>query len=125
LIFNNCPKLEVISISGNYLTSFDFNNLSTENLKRLHIDDNNFSKQDLTAFSKFFNLEELDLGTNNKKRITKDIYNRFCGSLEPLKNMKNLSNLDIRSTDIDSGLEYLPENLQKIHCDSLKENSAC
>ncbi|MEG7978377.1 MAG: hypothetical protein NY202_00155 [Mollicutes bacterium UO1] len=87
--------------------------------------DNNFSRQDLSVFSEFINLIDIDLGTNNKQLIDRGIYNRFYGSLEHLKNLKKLANLDIRSTDIDNGLEYLPKNVKKIHCDSLKEDSAC
>jgi len=50
-------------------------------------------------------LEELLIGNN-----------KFIGSLEPLENMTKLIDLDISDTDIDSGLEYLPESLEEIHC---------
>jgi len=55
-------------------------------------------------------LEELSLANN-----------KFFGSLEPLKNLTKLKKLDISGTDIDSGLEYLPENLKMI-CSSDTKN---
>ncbi|CAG8698165.1 6464_t:CDS:2, partial [Ambispora gerdemannii] len=57
-----------------------------ESLTHLHVGDNNFPKQE-------------------------EIYNKFNGSLEPLKNMNKLSTLHIENTNINSGLEYLPESI--------------
>ncbi|CAI2197598.1 3718_t:CDS:2, partial [Funneliformis geosporum] len=37
--------------------------------------------------------------------------NNFFGSLEPLAGLNKLKELSIRDTDIDSGLEYLPDSL--------------
>jgi hypothetical protein len=42
------------------------------------------------------------LGLNN---------NSFCGSLEPLKNIVNLKYFNISDTDVNDGVEYLPEKL--------------
>src|SRR5581483_5577989 len=42
--------------------------------------------------------------------------NPLSGSLEFLKNSTRLSELDISNTNIDDGLELLPENLKKITC---------
>jgi len=39
--------------------------------------------------------------------------NKFTGSLEFLKDMNKLEELDINDTDIDSGLEYLPDSLER------------
>jgi hypothetical protein len=68
---------------------------------------------DLTVFSKFINLERLMIGNSDKERIKEGIYNQFAGSLEPLKNLTKLYTLCIESTDIDSGLEYLPDSLNE------------
>jgi len=42
--------------------------------------------------------------------------NRFKGSLKPLRNSSNLEELHIDNTDIDEGLEYLPESVEIIYC---------
>jgi hypothetical protein len=49
----------------------------------------------------------------------KDLYlgnNKFYGSLEYLKDLRVLKCLDITDTDIDSGLEYLPESVEYFGC---------
>jgi len=61
-------------------------------------------------------LKNLYLGNSNKKRSEKLVYNRFIGSLEALKNLTQLNQLDIENTDISTGLEYLPESLQELNC---------
>jgi hypothetical protein len=48
--------------------------------------------------------------------------NKFHGSLKPLQNLSKLKKLDICNTDVESGLEYLPESLEEIYCSS-KERS--
>src|SRR5207248_2474360 len=53
---------------------------------------------------------------DGKERVEKGIYNRFTGSLESLKNMSKLNELDISNTDIDSGLEYLPDSVGFFYC---------
>ena len=53
------------------------------------------------------NLENLDLRRNN-----------FAGSLEYLKGMSKLKKLVISDTDLDSGLEYLPDNIEYFYCSS-------
>jgi len=125
LKITNCPNISYFGIWANKITSFDFTSLNPQTLTYLFICDNNFSRQDLSVFSKFVNLIDLDLGTNNKELVEKKIYNRFYGSLESLKDLEKLTNLDIRSTDIGSGLEFLPKSVKKIHCDSLIKNSLC
>src|SRR5947207_3210126 len=47
--------------------------------------------------------------------MRKNIYNRFYGSLESLKDLTKLESLHISNTDISHGLEYLPKSLKEIH----------
>jgi len=60
-------------------------------------------------FSNLVNLEELEVGNDN---FNQGIYNRFVGSLKPLQNLSRLERFDIRNTELDSGLEYLPESIK-------------
>jgi hypothetical protein len=124
----NCPKVNHLNISCNSLKSLEFlNDLDAEKLIFLSIHTNNFLKSDLTPFSKFINLEELYLDNYDKDLFEESKYNRFYGSLEPLKNLKNLRLLNISGTDIDSGLEYLADSVSKIGCDgnNLKDEIGC
>jgi len=66
---------------------------------------NQFTPQDLTVFAPLINLEELYISSNP-----------FTNSCQPLQNLRNLKVLDIRDTDIDGGLEYLSEGLEKLYC---------
>ncbi|CAI2177391.1 3979_t:CDS:2 [Funneliformis geosporum] len=93
-------------VGDNQLTNLNFlNNLNEEKLTGLYIQNNNFPESDLTPLSKFINLEILELNNNN-----------FVGSLQPLVGSNKLKHLTISNTDIDSGLEYLPESLEKFYC---------
>ena len=74
--------------------------------------------------SDFVNLKKLYLGTVKPKKIQQRIFNRFNGSLEPLRNLVELRNLSISNTDIDSGLEYLPESVEKLNCLANKRTGA-
>jgi len=58
-------------------------------------------------------LEELFLGNN-----------KFTGSLKFLKRIESLKYLDISDTDIDKGLEYLPENVETVYCLSVERPEA-
>lgn len=115
----NCPKVSYLNISYNLFEKLgSLGNLVPERLVSLSIHNNNFSQQDLSCFSRFINLEYLYIDNGEKERITENIYNRFYGSLEPLKNLKRLKLLDISETDVGSGLEYLSLSLKKIECNS-------
>ncbi|CAG8617724.1 757_t:CDS:2 [Paraglomus occultum] len=59
------------------------------------------------------NLEELDIGRT-----------KFHGSLAPLAGCSKLKELDIRNTDIDGGLEYLPDSLQEFNCSANQRKDA-
>jgi len=114
-------KIERINCRSNYLRDLNFlSTLSSERLSTLEIIDNSFPEQDLSIFSRFINLEKLFIGNFNEKQISQGSYNHFIGSLESLKNLVKLKELGIDNTDIDSGLEYLPESIEKFYC-SVKE----
>ncbi|CAI2178337.1 3483_t:CDS:2 [Funneliformis geosporum] len=114
LNISNCPNLEMLVCCGNLLTNLDLRNNSK--LEMLNIGDNNFSEQDLSFLSHLVNLEVVVIGNKDEKKIQQGIYNHFVGSLEPLKDLIKLECLDIRNTDIDEGLEHLPENLEEFIC---------
>ncbi|CAI2197571.1 1553_t:CDS:2, partial [Funneliformis geosporum] len=102
LDLSECNELMKIQVSSNSLELIKLPT-NSETLLYLEINDNNFPSQDLSFLTPYKNLEILDLGNNsNEERVKKGIYNRFCGG--------------IKGTDIDSGLEYLPENLQRLNC---------
>jgi len=135
LIIHNCPRLkrlicpfsgivdlnlsevdslEVIDAWSNELTNFNFlTSLNPKNMTYLIINDNNFLSADLTPFAPLINLKKLWIGNN-----------QFCGSLEPLKNMNKLEDLNIDNTDLDSGLEYLPNNLKEFWCSASQRKDA-
>ncbi|CAG8582466.1 17559_t:CDS:2, partial [Racocetra persica] len=93
-----CSKLKEINCSGNLLKSIKLPYLCHE-------------------------LEKLDIRMIEKEKIQQGIYNRFYGSLEPLKNLKKLRFLRICNTDIDSGLEHLPNNIETFDCSSYLRRS--
>src|SRR5207248_2265086 len=101
----------------NKLTSLDLSN-NNDKLEKLNLVDNSFSEQELSFLSHLVNLKNLQLGNSNQEKIKNGLYNRFVGSLEILKSLKKLEELNINSTDIESGLEYLLSNLEKISCSS-------
>ncbi|CAG8707802.1 38910_t:CDS:10 [Gigaspora margarita] len=110
LNLSNCDKLRNLGCGNNQLTNLDLVNLNQ--LKELHCRDNY-----LTQIPHLPNPEQLKkylfIDNNNQERIDQDIYNRFFGSLKPLEDLNRLWRLDISNTDIDSGVEYLPESLKK------------
>ena len=128
LNLSSCIKLEAIECHKNQLTNLDLSDCSS--LTRLNCYDNKLTNlalpkdanslkglssynnnlhQDLTFLKGAVNLEGLCLRNNN-----------FTGSLKHLRRMEKLWILDINDTDIDSGLEYLPESVKDFSC-SAKE----
>ncbi|CAG8598503.1 1838_t:CDS:2, partial [Diversispora eburnea] len=104
-----CSKLKTLNLHANLLTSTDFLKQlpNPDKLERLNLSRNNFQSTTLDVFSRFINLKFLELGTK-KEKIEEGVYNRFYGSLKPLKNLTKLTFiLCIAGTDVDSGLEYL------------------
>jgi hypothetical protein len=95
--------------------------LNTETLEYLNLNSNNLQEEDksnLSFFNKFKNLKELNVGNKNEEKIMQNIYNRFSGSLEPLKDLNNLRLLNIESTDVNSDIEHLPSSLEEFYCAS-------
>jgi len=131
-----CPKISYLNVSNNYLRDLGFlDNLPPERLKYLGLHNNDIGKKeneqeekhDLSVFSRFVNLEELYLDNSDKGKFEKDFYNRFTGSLKPLKDLEKLKWLNISNTDVgndleisekdtDYGLWYLPNSVKKIGC---------
>lgn len=104
LSINNCSKINYLDARENYLSNLNFlDSLNPKEITYLKIPGNNFSSQNLSIFSKFINLEQLDLGLNN-----------FYGSLKSLKNLTKLKWLGIHGTDIDGGLEYLSDSVEEM-----------
>src|SRR5204863_6464376 len=110
LDLTKCNELTKINCCDNKLRELFFPFQSIR-LNRLNLKNNNFPEQDLSIFRKFTNLRELRINNDNKEKINQGVYNRFCGSLEPLQKMKDLYELDTSNTDISSGLTYLSENV--------------
>jgi len=120
----DCPKLKELCCFDNCLEDLDFvNNLSPKKLTTLDIKNNNFPKKGLSAFSQFTNLKYLYVGNDNKEKIEKNVYNRFYGSLEPLKDLNKLSGLNISSTDVDSGLEFLSDSVGTLGHEVISDES--
>jgi hypothetical protein len=117
LDLSECSNLEQITVEQNLsLTSINFLDRlpNPEKLKHLEIRSNGFAPTTLDFLKLFVNLKSLRLGMGaetitreNLEMAKNQAYNRFYGSLEPLKNLKNLRELDISDTDIDGGREYL------------------
>jgi len=125
LELGNLNDLSEFSCYGNNLTNCDFvKQLNPKKITLLSIRDNNFAEQNLEIISDFVNLETLRLENTDKERIEKGVYNRFYGSLEHLKGISKLERLGISNTDLDSGVEYLPESIKEIYC-SVEERPEC
>ncbi|CAI2162294.1 13560_t:CDS:2, partial [Funneliformis geosporum] len=112
LDLNGCANLETLSCGDNYLTSIDFLNQlpNPEKLENLVIYDNNIQPTDIEIFSKFVNLRYLKIGNMEISSSLKYIHrNKFYGSLKSYQNLTKLERICIEATDVNEGLEYLPE----------------
>jgi hypothetical protein len=78
----------------------------------LNLNNNNLN-QDLSFLKDLVDLKESYLGNN-----------KFCGSLKFLKDLRKLETLNISDTDIDSGLEYLPDSLKGFNCSAEEKKDA-
>ncbi|CAB4488102.1 unnamed protein product [Rhizophagus irregularis] len=130
-------NLEELICSKNQLTSLDISKnkhcnqlnklklpvANSEKLEYLNLLDNSFS-QNLDCFSRFVNLKELFVGNTDGDRIQQGIYNRFHGSLKPLKKLVKLESLSINNTDIETGIEFLPDSITNFRCLADKRSEA-
>jgi hypothetical protein len=124
LSINNCAKLKKINCYGNKLADLEVSGL--EQLEEIWCYNNNFSVRDLSIFSHLVELRSLDVSNDSQEKINQNIYNHFTGSLEPLKNLTKLKILWIKDTDINSGLEYLPDSLEEFYCSAdLRKDAKC
>ncbi|KLL03574.1 MAG: hypothetical protein MRECE_13c053, partial [Mycoplasmataceae bacterium CE_OT135] len=123
LNLTNWTQLNVFNCSNNNLSSDLILPSSTERLTILDIRNNNLSG-DCSLFSHLVNLETLWIGNDNQGKIKQGIANRFTGSLKPLQNLTKLKWLNISNTDIDNGLEYLPNSLEKFNCSVYERKDA-
>jgi len=117
----NCPKLKTFYCYSNQLRNLELDDLPQ--LELLSCYSNDLLRQDLAIFSKFTNLRTLKIGNDNKEKIEKGIYNRFYGSLEPLKGLNKLSELNISNTDVDFGLEFLPDSIGTLEHEVISDES--
>jgi len=120
LDLTNSGKLEGLKCGNNYLERLALSPLQTKQLTYLYAENNNFLSQDCSIFGKSVNLRELKIGNHDQTKTNQGIYNCFTGSLEPLQNLGKLEYLDISNTDIDSGLECLPESVKVFSCEADK-----
>ncbi|CAG8514414.1 35040_t:CDS:1 [Gigaspora margarita] len=118
---SDCYELERIIVAYNSLTKL-LNHprdiINPEKLIDLNMMNNNINKINLNHFHKFYNLEKLYIGTDYSLNIEQGYYNRFHGTLRPLKNLIKLKVLDISNTDISKGLSHLPNSLEDFYCDA-------
>jgi Leucine-rich repeat (LRR) protein len=122
LVINDCLNLKILHCENNFLTNLDLS--KNENLEDLIISDNEFFEQDLSFLSHLVNLRKLEIGNiMSWEQVNPDICNCWVGSLEPLKNLTKLETLEISNTDIDSGLEYLPDSLTSFDCSADKREN--
>ena len=118
---NGLKQLKVVYANDNLLSKFDYSSLDPQKLTGLIIDNNNLSRQNVEVFSKFINLEDLRIGSDDREKIDQDIYNRFYGSLEILKNLTRLGDLSISNIDINGGVDYLPASVEKIRYSTMRQ----
>jgi len=119
LNLSGCAELTGLFFGYNNLTSVDFLQVlpCPEKLQTLSIYNNNIQFTDIEIFSKFVNLRSLSIGT---RIIREDPFamgkrNKFFGSLSCWKNLDKLESIDFEATDVNEGLEYLPESLIKVY----------
>jgi Leucine-rich repeat (LRR) protein len=126
LEIKDCPMITYLNVSCNLFKNLEFiDGLDPEKLTFLSVHTNDLRQVNnndksgnlsLEVFRNFINLEELYIDNYDKEKFDKGTYNHFSGSLEPLKDLKDLRLLNISGTDINSGLEYLSESIKKIGC---------
>ncbi|RGB40044.1 hypothetical protein C1646_688548, partial [Rhizophagus diaphanus] len=115
LDLSNCLNIKVVTANCNQLNELKLPASNNVKLEYLNLLDNSFS-QNLDCFSRLFNLKELLIGNIDGDRIQQGKYNQFHGGLKPLKNVIKLESLSINNTDIEFGLEFLPDSIKNFRC---------
>ncbi|CAG8663654.1 18913_t:CDS:2 [Rhizophagus irregularis] len=115
LDLSNCLNIKLVTANCNQLNELKLPVSNDLKLEYLNLLDNSFS-QNLDCFNQLFNLKELLIGNIDGDRIQLGIYNQFHGSLKPLKNLIKLESLSINNTDIEFGLEFLPDSIKNFRC---------
>jgi hypothetical protein len=111
-------NLTYLCVCQTQIIDIDFS-LSRDKLVEIYLNDCNFLEQDLNIFKNVSNLQHLEIRNHFRKPDQqKQFRNRFKGSLKALKALHKLEELHISNTDIDSGLEHLPENVEVIYCNT-------
>ena len=120
----DCLELFKLDAAHNSVSDLDplLNSLHLEKLKWFSVGENNVLERDLSCFSRFTNLETLYIGNpfSTMQNIRKNFFNHWRGSLKPLRTLTKLKDLWISDTDIEGGLEYLPENLERFEFQGTK-----
>ncbi|CAI2197181.1 12405_t:CDS:2, partial [Funneliformis geosporum] len=131
LILNDLPSLKYLDCGYNKLTNLDLQSINIDKLEELYLNNNNFAKQDLSFLSHLTSLKNLWLGTNlririeeGRERVQQGIYNRFYGSLKFLQELTTLKELNINDSDLESGLEYLPNSIVSFDCSAGEREDA-
>nr|CAG8502374.1 3140_t:CDS:2 [Entrophospora candida] len=99
LEIETCPSLKEIRFPNSQLSSLNLNGAPNLEIVDLY-------------YGKLVSLNYLKLGNWDDRLNEMGINNRFYGSLEPLKNLTKLEHLSVANTDIDSGLDYLPNSIK-------------
>jgi Leucine-rich repeat (LRR) protein len=103
LSLKGLTKIEKIFCSDNKLKSLEFlKSLSPTEIRTLRMGNNKFPAQDLSCFAHLTGLNRLFIENMP-----------FYGSLKPLRNLTEIKEICTAGTNIDSGLEYLPESFFK------------
>jgi len=146
LDLHGCNEIVSLSLGSNSITNSSFLNTISrpEKLESLTLSNNDIQPTTLDIFARFTNLKSLAIGNDKEEDYLeldeeetkiyqelgleipphyKNKYNRFYGSLQPLQNLTKLESLCIEATDIDSGLEYLPNSLDSAKYDTDTESS--
>jgi len=113
------PKCKLKELRGtdNFLMYVNFSALRSECITWIDLRDNDFSPQGIRWVTKLVNLERLMLGTTLETTHSlleeklpanwKNKYNRWTGSLFPLRNLTKLESLDLSLTNL-TNPEYIP-----------------
>lgn len=101
---SNFPAITHLMCANNQITSLDLGENDT--FGKIYLENNKITAN-LDVFSHLTRLYEINLENND-----------FVGSLKCFENCKWLYHLSIRNNEkITEGLEYLPNKLERIHCE--------